>query len=94
MSRAVAGRARRRVVFTAIAVSVVWGIVSAREARAQRVLTVVVHDTTLEAAPTVPAGVVTVRLVSKSATRRDLVVHRVPVGTTPEEVARGAAGSP
>jgi hypothetical protein len=94
MSRAVAGRARRRVVFTAIAVSLVSGVVSAREARAQRVLTVVVHDTTLEAAPTVPAGVVTVQLVSKSATRRELVVHRVPVGTTPEEVARGAAGRP
>jgi hypothetical protein len=81
-------------VSTAIGLGLVWCVVPEREARAQRVLTVVVHDTTLEAAPTVPAGVVTVRLVSKSATRRELVVHRVPVGTTPEEVARGATGRP
>ena len=56
--------------------------------------TVIAHDTTLESAPTVPAGLVTFRLVLKAKTRRELVVHRVPVGTTPEEVVRGAAGRP
>jgi len=61
-------------------------------ARAQRVLAVIAHDTALEASPTVPAGLLTVRLVLKGQTRRELVMHRVPVGTTPEEVARGAAG--
>ena len=65
-----------------------------RYARAQRVLTVVAHDDTLEVAPSVPAGLLTVRLVLKGKARRDLVVHRIPVGTTPEEVVRGAVGRP
>ena len=70
---------------------VLFGLV-AREASAQRVLTVVAHDTALEAAPTVGAGLVTVRVVLKTKTRRELVVHRVPVGTTTEQLVRGAAG--
>jgi len=61
-------------------------------ARAQRVLTVVAHDTSLESSPTVPAGITTVRLALKGKAKRDLVVHRVPAGTTPEALARGAAG--
>jgi hypothetical protein len=61
-------------------------------ARAQRVLTVVARDTMLEIPPTVPAGVTTVRLSLQGKTRRELVVHRVPSGTQPEVVARGAAG--
>ena len=63
-------------------------------ARAQRVLTVVAHDTSLESSPTVPAGITTVRLALKGKAKRELVVHRVPAGTTPEELARGAAGRP
>jgi hypothetical protein len=64
------------------------------QARAQRVLSVIAHDTTLEAAITVPAGLVTVRLILKGKVRRELVMHRVPMGTMPEEVARGASGRP
>jgi hypothetical protein len=63
-------------------------------AQAQRVLTVVAHDTSLESSPTVPAGITTVRLALKGKAKRELVVHRVPAGTTPEELARGAAGRP
>lgn len=63
-------------------------------ARAQRVLTVVAHDTSLESSPTVPAGITTARLVLKGKAKRELVVHRVPAGTTLEELARGAAGRP
>jgi hypothetical protein len=63
-------------------------------ARAQRVLTVVAHDTSLESSPTVPAGITTIRLALKGKAKRELVVHRVPAGTTPEELARGAAGRP
>jgi hypothetical protein len=63
-------------------------------ARAQRVLTVIAHDTSLESSPTVPAGITTVRLALKGKAKRELVVHRVPAGTTPEELARGAAGRP
>ena len=62
--------------------------------RAQRVLTVIAHDTSLESSPTVPAGITTVRLALKGKAKRELVVHRVPAGTTPEELARGAAGRP
>jgi len=61
---------------------------------AQRVLTVVARDTSLESSPTVPAGLTTVRLVLNGKARRELVVHRVPAGTTPEELVRGAAGRP
>ena len=63
-------------------------------ARAQRVLSVIAHDTSLESSPTVPAGITTVRLVLKGKAKRELIVHRVPAGTTPEELARGAAGRP
>ena len=55
-------------------------------------LTVVAHDTALEAAPTVPAGILTVKLVQKGKIRRELVVHRVPMGTLSEEIVRGAGG--
>lgn len=71
-----------------------WGIAPVSQARAQRVMTVIASDTGLASAPTVPAGLVTVRLVITGATRRELVVHRVPVGTVSEEIARGAAGRP
>lgn len=74
------------------ALGVVLAAVPMSHARAQRVLAVIAHDTTLEASPTVPAGLLTLRLVLKGKTRRELVMHRVPVGTTPEEVARGATG--
>jgi hypothetical protein len=63
-------------------------------AESQRVLTVVARDTSLEAAPTVPAGLTTVRLTINGKVRRELVVHRIPAGTPPEELARGAAGRP
>lgn len=63
-------------------------------AQAQRVLTVIARDTALEASATVPAGVTTVRLVVQGKTRRELVVHRVPAGTAPETLMRGAAGRP
>jgi hypothetical protein len=63
-------------------------------AESQRVLTVVARDTSLELSPTVPAGLTTVRLTINGAVRRELVVHRVPAGTSPEELVRGAAGRP
>ena len=63
-------------------------------AQAQRVLTVVAADTGLATVPTVPAGLTTVRLVLKGSTRRELVVRRVPAGTMPEQLMRGAAGRP
>jgi len=63
-------------------------------AESQRVLTVVARDTSLESSPTVPAGLTTVRLTINGAVRRELVVHRVPAGTSPEELVRGAAGRP
>jgi len=40
----------------------------------------------------VPAGITTVRLAFKGKVKRELVVHRVPAGTLPEELAHGAAG--
>jgi len=61
---------------------------------AQRVLTVIARDTALEVSPTVPAGVTTVRLVLQGKARRELVVRRVPAGTAPETLIRGAAGRP
>jgi len=62
--------------------------------QAQRVLTVVAHDTSLEVAPTIPAGLATVRLELKSSVRRELIVHRIPAGTLAETLARDAAGRP
>jgi len=35
-----------------------------------------------------------IRLVIKGQTRRELVLHRVPAGTMPEQLVRGAAGRP
>jgi hypothetical protein len=61
-------------------------------AHAQRVLTVLASDTALSTSPTVPAGITTVRLQLTGKTRRDLTVHRIPAGTMPEDVAKGAAG--
>lgn len=61
---------------------------------AQRVLTVIARDTALEVSPTVPAGITTVRLVLQGKARRELVVRRVPAGTAPETLIRGAAGRP
>jgi hypothetical protein len=63
-------------------------------AAAQRVLTVIAHDTSLESSPTVPAGITTVRLTLTGKAKRELVVHRVPAGTNPDELARGAKGRP
>ena len=58
------------------------------------VLTVIAHDTTLQTSESFPAGLMTVKLVLKSDIKRELVLHRVPVGTNPAEIARGAAGRP
>ena len=63
-------------------------------AESQRVLTVVARDTSLESSPTVPAGLTTIRLTIQGPVRRELVVHRVPAGTSPEQLVRGAAGRP
>jgi hypothetical protein len=63
-------------------------------AHAQRVLTVIARDTSLEVSPTVPAGLTTVRLTITGPIRRELVVHRIPAGTMPADLARGAAGRP
>ena len=63
-------------------------------AEPQRTLTVVARDTSLESSPTVPAGLTTVRLTINGAVRRELVVHRVPAGTSPADLVRGAAGRP
>ena len=61
---------------------------------AQRTLTIIARDTGLVVAPTVPAGVTNIRLVLNGKARRDLVVHRIPAGMTPEELVKGAAGRP
>jgi len=61
---------------------------------AQRVLNVVANNGSIETPPTVPAGVTTVRLTIKGGVKREVVVHRVPAGTTPEDLVRGAAGRP
>jgi len=66
----------------------------ASRTHAQRVLTVIARDTTLDASPTVPAGITTIRLTIDGSVRRELVVHRIPAGTLPEELVRGAAGRP
>jgi hypothetical protein len=66
----------------------------ARNLSAQRTLTIIARDTGLVAPPTVPAGVTTIRLVLNGKARRDLVVHRIPAGMTPEELVRGAVGRP
>jgi hypothetical protein len=58
----------------------------------QRVLNVVAPDTSTDAPPTVPAGLTTIRLTIKGRVKREVVVHRVPEGTNPAELARGAAG--
>lgn len=63
-------------------------------AESQRVLTVVARDSVLEASPTVPAGLTTIRLTINGKVRRELVVHRIPAGTPPDELVRGAAGRP
>lgn len=61
---------------------------------AQRVLTVIARDTALDAPPSVPAGLTTVRILLQGKARRDLVIHRIPAGTTAETLVRGAAGRP
>ena len=61
---------------------------------AQRVLNVVAKGASIETPPTVPAGITTVRLTIKGGVRREVVVHRIPAGTTPENLVRGAAGRP
>jgi hypothetical protein len=63
-------------------------------AQGQRVLTVLAGDTALDTPPTIPAGITTVRLQLTGKVRRDLTVHRIPAGTMPEVLARGAAGRP
>jgi hypothetical protein len=63
-------------------------------AQAQRVLTVIASDSALDASPTVPAGITTIRLQLKGTVRRDLTVHRIPAGTAPDALARSAAGRP
>jgi len=60
----------------------------------QRVLTVVARDTALELAPSVPAGLTTVRLTINGTIRRELIVHRIPAGTLPADLVRGAVGRP
>ena len=61
---------------------------------AQRVLNVVAKDAAIDMPPTVPAGLTTVRLTINGRVKREVVVHRVPAGTTPEDLVRGAAGRP
>jgi len=56
------------------------------------VLTVVANDTALVAAPTMIAGLATLRLVLQGPKRRDLVIRRIPAGSAPEMFVRGAAG--
>ena len=60
----------------------------------QRVLNVVASDGSIETPPTVPAGLTIIRLTIKGNVRREVVVHRVPEGTTSAELVRGAAGRP
>jgi len=84
-------RTRRAVVYAG---AVLAGATGPAQAHAQRVLTVVAHDATLESSPTVPAGLTTVRLLLKGPVRRELVVHRIPAGTTGESLVRGAVGRP
>jgi hypothetical protein len=60
----------------------------------QRVLNVVARNGSIEMSPTVPAGITTIRLTINGGVKREVVVHRVPAGTTPEDLVRGAAGRP
>jgi hypothetical protein len=69
-------------------------VVPVSSAHAQRVLTVVASDTALVIPPSLPAGITTVRLQLAGKVRRDLTVHRIPAGTMPDALARGAAGRP
>jgi hypothetical protein len=87
--------AAHRVATTLVATVTALSAAPVASARAQRVLTVVARDTALDASPTVPAGITTIRLqLAKGAVRRDLTVHRIPAGTPPDVVARAAAGRP
>jgi hypothetical protein len=90
--RRVVSRSIARRVAAPVIVACALAVLPEGEVQAQRVLTVVAHDTSLEAAPTVPSGIITVRLVQKGKIRRELVVHRVPMGTPSEQVVRAAAG--
>jgi hypothetical protein len=63
-------------------------------APAQRTLIVTARDAGLEAAASVPAGLLNVRLMLKGTVRRDLVVRRIPAGLAPEVFAKTAAGRP
>jgi hypothetical protein len=81
-----------RVLHIALAVSLL--AVPGYWLEAQRVLTVVAHDTSLEVAPTIPAGLATVRLELRGSVKRELIVHRIPAGTLAETLAREAAGRP
>jgi len=86
----------RRVVSrrAALVAGVAIGLVPLVRAEGQRVFTAVALDTSIDAPPTLPAGLTTFRLLLKSGPRRELVVHRIPAGTLPEELAKGAAGRP
>jgi hypothetical protein len=77
-----------------VALGVGLAVVPGYRLQAQRVLTVIAHDTSLEVAPTIPAGLATVRLELKGSVRRELIVHRIPAGTLAETLAREAAGRP
>lgn len=79
-----------------LAVTVLAGstLIPLATAQAQRTLTVIATDSALQTPPSVPAGITTLRLQLAGKTRRDLTLHRVPAGTPPETVARGAAGRP
>jgi hypothetical protein len=63
-------------------------------AAGQRVLNVVATGATIDVSTTVPAGLTTIRLTTNGRVKREIVVHRVPAGTTPEDLVRGAAGRP
>jgi hypothetical protein len=63
--------------------------------RAQtRVVRVVARDFSLDAPPTVPAGLVTFALVNKGATDHELVVERLPEGIPFADFVREATASP
>jgi hypothetical protein len=78
----------------ALAAGIVACAVLPAAANAQRVLTAVAFDTSIDVPPTVPAGLTTFRLLLKGRVRRELVVHRIPAGTMPEVLVKGAAGRP
>ena len=60
----------------------------------QRVLNVIAKGASIETPSTVPAGITPVRLTIAGGVKREVVVHRVPAGTTPEDLVRRAAGRP